>query len=56
MILFVASMEVNWKINLTAHLVFGIFKFTTSDNLIGWEAMPDNANPKKSIFVVSMDI
>ena len=28
----------------------------TSDNLIGREPMPNSANPKKHIFVASMDI
>ena len=30
--------------------------FKTSDNLIGWKAMPDNASPKEHIIVASTDI
>ena len=32
------------------------FKFKTSENLIGWEAMPENTCPKYHIFVASTDI
>ena len=44
MIFFVPSMEA--KIQLDTSYSFQVFKFKTSDNLVGWEPMPDNANPK----------
>ena len=43
-IFFVASREE--KINLIPHIVFKFYKFKTSDNLVGWDPMPDNASPK----------
>ena len=54
MVFVVSSMTA--KTQLGSHIVFKFFKFTTSDNLIGWESMPDSANPKEQIFVASMDI
>ena len=34
------------KTNLVSDIVFKIFKFEISDNMIGWEPMPGNANQK----------
>ena len=41
-------LKLQWKqkLNLIAHIVFKFFKFKTSDNLVGWEPMPDNGSPK----------
>ena len=44
------------KINLIPHILSEFFKFKTTDNLVGREAMPDNVSPKWHIFVASMDI
>ena len=40
----IASMEA--KKSTWPHIVFKFFKFKTSENLIDWEPMPDNANLK----------
>ena len=44
------------KNQLDSSCSFQVFKFKTSDNLVGWEPMPDNAGPKQQILVASMDI
>ena len=44
MIFFVAWMEA--KNQHDSSYSFQVFKFITSDNLVGWEAMSDNASPK----------
>ena len=44
------------KIQLDSSIVFKVFKFKTSDNLIEWELLPDNGSRNKQILVASMDI